>query len=147
LNGEIQSITDGIANAADLAEQREHNITQAMEEQKKLVLNLKGEHDRIAVLQREVESARTTYHAALDQLSTTSMLSMVNQTNVSIVDHATIPSKPATPKVLKNLAIGAFGGLLLGVGMALFMGVFVRRIHSEEDLCSGIGVPLLGHLK
>lgn len=147
LNGEIQSITDGIANATDLAEQRQHNIAQAMEKQKELVLDLKGEHDRIAVLQREVESARTTYHAALDQLSTTSMLSMVNQTNVSIVDHATIPSKPATPKVLKNLAIGAFGGLFLGVGMALFMGVFVRRIHSEEDLCSGIGVPLLGHLK
>jgi len=75
------------------------------------------------------------------------MLSMVNQTNVSIVDHASVPSKPATPKVMKNLAIGAFGGLLLGVGIALFIGVFVRRIHSEDDIISGIGIPILGHLK
>jgi len=52
LKKEIQSITDGIDNAADLAKQRESDIEQAMEEQKKLVLNLKGEHDRIAVLQR-----------------------------------------------------------------------------------------------
>jgi|GEM_PF-2426577 len=147
LNNEIQSIKDGIINAADLAKQRESDIAQAMEKQKKLVLNLKGEHDRIAVLQREVESARVAYNAALNQLNTTNMLNMVNQTNVSIVDHATVPSKPATPNVPKNLAIGAFGGLLLGVGIALFIGVFVRRIHSEEDIISGIGIPILGHLK
>ncbi|HEB87783.1 MAG TPA: hypothetical protein ENI68_12335 [Gammaproteobacteria bacterium] len=147
LNREIQSITDGIVNTADLAKQREKDLAQAMEEQKTLVLSVKGEHDRIAVLQREVESARATYNAALNQLNTTSMLSMVSQTNVSIVDHATVPSRPATPNVAKNLAVGAFGGLLLGVGIALFMGVFVRRIHSEEDLVNGIGIPLLGHLK
>ncbi|HFD87715.1 MAG TPA: hypothetical protein ENJ35_08575 [Gammaproteobacteria bacterium] len=147
LDREIKSITDGIVNATDLAKQREAELEQAMEDQKKLVLGLKKEHDRIAVLQREVESARATYNAALNQLNTTSMLSMVNQTNVSIVDYATIPRRYATPNVSKNIAVGAFGGLLLGVGAALFMGVFVRKIHSKEDLVNGIGVPLLGHLK
>jgi uncharacterized protein involved in exopolysaccharide biosynthesis len=147
LNKEIQSITDGIVNEADLARQREKDLAQTMEKQKILVLSLKGEHDSIAVLQREVESAKATYNAALNQLNTTSMLSMVNQTDVSIVDYATTPSRYATPNVAKNLAVGAFGGLLLGVGIALFMAVFVRRIHSEEDLVNGLGIPLLGHLK
>ncbi len=147
LDREIKSITDGIVNATDLAKQRESELAQAMEAQKKLVLGLKKEHDRIAVLQREVESARATYNAALNQLNTTSMLSMVNQTNVSIVDYATIPKQYATPSMSRNIAIGAFGGLLLGVGAALFMGVFVRKIHSKEDLLNGVGVPLLGHLK
>ena len=147
LNKEIQSITDGIENGTDLAKQREKSIEQAKEKQKELVLKLKAGHDRIAILQREVESARETYNAALTQLNTTSMLSMVNQTNVSIVDYAHIPSKHATPKVIRNLAIGVFGGLILGVGIALFRGVLIRKIHSEEDLISWIGVPLLGHLK
>ena len=118
-----------------------------MEKQKKLVLSLKREHDRIAVLQREVDSARATYNAALDQLNTTSMLSLVNQTNVFIVDYVNIPNSHAMFVTSKNLAIGAFGGLLLGVGIALFMGLLVRKIHSKEDLVSGIGVLFLGHLK
>jgi len=147
LNNEIKSITDGIVNATDLARQRETELALAMEKQKKLVLSLKKEHDRIAVLQREVDSARATYNTTLNQLNTTSMLSMVNQTNVSIVDYATVPRRYATPSVSKNIAVGAFGGLLLGVGVALFMGVFVRKIHSREDIVHGIGVPLLGHLK
>ncbi len=147
LNAEIRSITDGIVNAADLANQRELDISQAMEKQKVMVLDLKGEHDRISVLQRDVDSARTTYNAALSQLNTASMLSMVNQTNVSIVDYATIPSRSATPNVAKNIAIGVFGGLLVGAGIALFIGIFVRRIQTEEDLVNGIGLPLLGHLK
>ncbi len=147
LDREIKSVTDGIVNATDLAKQREADLAQAMGKQKKLVLSLKGEHDRIAVLQREVESVRATYNAALNQLNTTSMLSLVNQTNVSIVDYSITPRTHATPVASKNLAIGAFGGLLLGVGIALFMGLLVRKIHSEEDLVSGFGIPVLGHLK
>ena len=75
------------------------------------------------------------------------MQSMVDQTSVSIVDHATVPTIHATPSVVKNLAIGAFGGLILGIGLALFMDVFVRKIHSKEDLINEVEVPLLGHLK
>jgi uncharacterized protein involved in exopolysaccharide biosynthesis len=147
LSTEVQVITDGIENAADLSKEREHNLEQALEKQKKLVLRLKSEHDKIAVLQREVESAQQSYNSALNDLNTSSMQSMVDQTSVSIVDHATVPTIHATPSVVKNLAIGAFGGLILGIGLALFMDVFVRKIHSKEDLINEVEAPLLGHLK
>lgn len=147
LNSEVKTITDGVNNAADLSREREHDLHQAIDKQKKLVLKLKTEHNRVAVLKREVESANLTYNAALDQLNTTSMQSMVDQTIVSIIDHANIPSYHAKPNMKKNLAIGAFGGLLLGVGLAIFLAVFVRRVHSKQDLVGELGVPLLGHLK
>jgi len=147
LSTEVQVITDGIENAADLSKEREHNLEQALERQKKLVLRLKNEHDKIAVLQRDVESAQQSYNSALNDLNTSNMQSMVNQTSVSIVDHATVPTFHATPSVVKNLSIGAFGGLILGIGVALFMDVFIRKIHSKEDLINEVEVPLLGHLK
>jgi capsular polysaccharide biosynthesis protein len=75
------------------------------------------------------------------------MQSMVDQTNVSIVDRATVPRKHSSPKVMVNLTIGVLGGLLLGIGAAVFMDVFVRKVHSREDLMGELGVPLLGHLK
>jgi uncharacterized protein involved in exopolysaccharide biosynthesis len=147
LQDEIKAISDGINNAAELSRERERDLAQTMEEQKQLVLSFKNEHDRIAVLEREVESTQATYNAALNQLNTTSMQSMVNQTNVSVVDAANIPGSRSSPRVTVNLALGAFAGLLLGIGTALFMEIFVRRVYSREDLLLEVGVPLLGHLK
>lgn len=147
LKSEIQSISDGINNAAELSETREHDLKAALAEQKKLVLDLKNEHDRIAILQREVESAQATYNAALNQLNTTSMQSLVDQTSVSIVDAANIPGTHSSPKAIMNLILGTLAGLLLGVGVAIFMEIFGRRVYSSDDLMSEIGVPLLGHLK
>jgi capsular polysaccharide biosynthesis protein len=48
---------------------------------------------------------------------------------------------------LQNLALGAFGGLILGLGIALFKEIFIRRVHSGDDLISEVGIPLLGHLR
>lgn len=147
LDLEVQTITDGINNAADLSRDRQRDLEKTLEAQKTLVLDLKNEHDRIAVLQREVESAHSTFNAALTQLNTTSMQSMVDQTNVTIVDRPNIPTRHSTPRAALNIALGLLVGLLLGVGLAVFMELFVRRVYSREDLIMEIGIPLLGHLK
>jgi uncharacterized protein involved in exopolysaccharide biosynthesis len=147
LKAEIESISDGINNAADLSAEREQDLNGELAKQKKLVLALKNQHDRIAVLEREVESLQTTYNAALKQLNTTSMRSMVDQTNVSIVDAANIPASHSSPRVLTNLVLGGFAGLLFGVGVAVFREVFTRRVYSRDDIINELGIPLLGHLK
>lgn len=147
LQTEIKTITDGVNNTAELSKERERDLANTLEQQKNLVLNMKNEHDRIAVLQREVESAQTTYNAALNQLNTTSMQSVVDQSNVAIVDRATVPVSQSSPIASKNLALGAIAGLLLGVGLAILMEMFTRRVYSREDLSAELGVPILAHLK
>lgn len=147
LDSEIEAITHGINNTAALSAEREHDLNVTFQEQKDIVLGLKNQHDQIAVLKREVESAQATYNAALNQLNTTSMQSVIDQTNVSVVDGANIPSSHATPNTPLNLVLGAFGGLLLGVGLALFMELIVRRVHTREELINELNIPLLGHLK
>jgi len=147
LESEIQTITDGISNAAELSTERERDLELVLGAQKQLVLDLKNQHDRIAVLKREVETAQATYNAALTQLNTTSMQSMVDQTNVSIVDRANIPGRHSSPDVVKNLVFGVIGGLILGIGLAVLMEMFSRRVHSREDFTVELGIPMLGHLK
>jgi len=147
LEKEIQVVSDGIDNAAELSRERERELLQTVEKQKKLVLGLKNEHDRIAILQREVESTQATYNAALNQLNTTSLQSMVDQTNVSVVDSASIPGTHSSPRVMTNLILGALGGLILGIGIAVFLEIFSRKVYSREDFTVELGVPLLGHLK
>ena len=37
-------------------------------------------------------------------------------------------------------------GLMLGVGFAVMLEMFSRRIHTRDDLLIEVQVPLLGHL-
>jgi uncharacterized protein involved in exopolysaccharide biosynthesis len=147
LDSEVEAIIDGINNSTDLSREREQDLEETLKGQKAIVLELKSEHDQISVLQREVESAQATYNAALNQLNTTSMQSLVDQTNVSIIDRANIPTNYASPRILLNLAIGAFGGLLLGVSLAVFLELIIRRVHTKEEIIAELDIPLLGHLK
>lgn len=147
LDTEIKVISGGIYNDAELAKERARDLEKALEAQKQLVLDLKHEYDKIAVLAREVESDQTTYNSALDQLNKTSMRSMVDQTNVAIVDPASVPETHSSPRVMTNLVLGGFSGLLLGVGITIFMAMLTRRVHSKEDIIAELTVPLLGQLK
>ena len=147
LNTEVKVITDGIDNEVELSKERELDIAKAIEAQKQLVLDLKHEFDRIAVLAREVESEQLTYNSALKLLNETSMRSMVDQTNVSIMDPASVPGTHSSPQLMVNISLGGFIGLLLGIGVVMFMEVLTRKVHSKEDIIAEIGVPLLGQLK
>lgn len=147
LTNEIKSISDGINSAATLANDRERDLKAALDRQKQLVLDLKQEHNRISVLIRDVESAQATYNAALSEQNKTNMQSLVDQTNVSVVDLANIPVQPSSPRITTNLMLGAFIGVLLGIGLAILKEMFHQRIYSKEDLIKELELPLLGHLK
>lgn len=147
LRVEVAAIKDGINNTADLAQAREDALSDALARQKQLVLDLKQEHDKIAVFQREVESAQSTYNEALTQLNTSRMQSMVDQANVAIVDTAIVPQRPSSPQLKIYLLLGALAGLLLGIGVTVLIEILVRRVHSKDDLTLELGIPLLGHLK
>jgi len=36
--------------------------------------------------------------------------------------------------------------LVFGIGLAILMELFVRRVHSKEDLLLELKIPCLGHL-
>ena len=146
LNAEVDDITEGIRNAAALSRGRESDLTEALELQKQLVLDLKQERNRISVYVREVESAESTYNAALKLLNTTSMQSVVDQANVSVVDRANIPRRHSLPSVMKNLVLGGMGGLIVAIGILVAMNMIVRRVHSRDELVDELGVPVLGQL-
>lgn len=66
----------------------------------------------------------------------------------TIVDEATRPSSPVSPKPVRNIALGAILGLLLGVGIAILREILDNRVTSTEDITtvSGEEVPMLGNI-
>jgi receptor protein-tyrosine kinase len=65
----------------------------------------------------------------------------------SIVDRATSPSEPVSPRPVRNLTLAALLGLLLGAGAAVLRETLDTSISSADDLKDATqGAPLLGSI-
>lgn len=115
----------------------------ALAQQRAKVLQLKAKRDQAAVLQRDVENAQRAYDAVLARLSQTDMESQNRQTNVSVLQNATAPAFPSSPKLLLNGAVAAVLGLLIAVAGTLLREKSDRRLRTDEDVMLGLNQPLL----
>ncbi|MEM7354522.1 MAG: GumC family protein, partial [Acidobacteriota bacterium] len=82
----------------------------------------------------------------LKRQSETEMASRTQTTqesNVSIVDSAIIPTQPFRPSLRSGLTQALFVGLLLGFGGIFLLEVMDRTIKSPEELESILGYPTL----
>ncbi|MBP1149891.1 MULTISPECIES: chain length determinant protein EpsF [Methylocaldum] len=146
LAAETKTILHSLNTAVDIARMRENELRTALGAQKARVLELNKQRDELAVLTHEVEHARQSYTAALQRFNQTRLESEANQTNVAVLNPAKPPLRPSRPKVLLNVAVAAFLGVILAVSFALLLELLDRRVRSPEDLSITLGLPVLGVL-
>jgi len=63
-----------------------------------------------------------------------------------ILDPARYPEKPVKPNRDRILMMGAFIGLAAGLGLAWFRENLAPSFHSEEELETDLGLPILAAL-
>jgi capsular exopolysaccharide synthesis family protein len=73
-----------------------------------------------------------------------SLLSELNYGNVQVAQEALAPASPSSPKTKKDTILGGILGLFLGLGVALVLERFDRRIREPESLEAIYDLPLLG---
>jgi capsular exopolysaccharide synthesis family protein len=64
----------------------------------------------------------------------------------AIVDAANRPATPISPKPVRNLALAALFGLLLGVGVAAIRDSLDNSVRSEDEVAAATGATVLGTL-
>lgn len=141
---EVQRVASSLGTSTRISAAREAEIAAAVEEQKARVLELKAHRDQIAVLQRDVENAQRSYDLVTQRLAQTSLESQTQQTNIAVLTPAAPPLTHSSPRVLLNVALAAFLGLLLGIGVSLLLELVDQRVRGEDDLNQLPGVPVLG---
>lgn len=62
---------------------------------------------------------------------------------LSIVDAASRPTSPVSPQPMRNLALAAVLGLLLGLGLAVLREMLDTSIKSADDIESATDAPLM----
>lgn len=69
---------------------------------------------------------------------------IMNVDNVQILDGATLPEAPSSPRIARNTAIGAVLGFILGMAIVMIKELSDTRIKSSEDITAEFDIPVLG---
>ena len=144
LEAEMRNITRGFSTFSDVGRQREAMLLAAIDAQKRRVLEIKGERDELALLQRDVDAARKAYEVVSQRINQSNLESRATQTNVAVLTPAHAPIVSSSPKTLQNTLVSIFLGTLLGLGAIFLLEFLDQRVRSPRDLTEVLRLPLLG---
>ncbi len=142
LQRESRNVSSSIAGTAQIYQQREAELKAALAAQKARVLELNLSRDELSVLQRDVENAQHAMDTASQRFTQATIEGNANQTDVAVLNPATAPQSPASPKVLLNILLSIFLGTMLGVGFGLLAEMMDRRVRSRDDISDLLEVPV-----
>lgn len=84
--------------------------------------------------------------AIANQLAVRALAQPPTSYTISIVESATVPTKPIRPQPMLYLAVAGLVGLVGGLGLAFLFENLDRTIHTATDLGKLAGAPLLGSI-
>ncbi len=102
------------------------------EKDKAEALNNKAVEYQIA--KQEAAQSRTLYETLFGRMKEADLVAGLRSTNITLVDPARVPSRPAKPNVLIFGAASVAGGLLFGICGALFRDATDTRIQDLGEM-------------
>ncbi|HKK07364.1 MAG TPA: polysaccharide biosynthesis tyrosine autokinase [Gemmatimonadota bacterium] len=105
-----------------------------------------GKEVRYARLQRRSDLLTQLNTMLQQRLKEAQISAAVEDASVRVVESAVLPDRPIAPKPVRNLALGGFLGLLLGVGLAFVREYTDRTLHADEDVEALVGAPVLARV-
>jgi len=101
----------------------------------------------LTLLTRDYDLLKSNYQSLLDKRIQAQMAESLERKQqgeqFKVLDPARLPEKPIRPDRNKIMLIGAFIGLVAGLGLAWFRESLDESFHSESDLESYLGLPVL----
>lgn len=97
-------------------------------------------------LRQDVEITKRNYELYLTKLEESRISDAMNTeriSSVSLVEPASVPMRPVSPKVLLNLLVAVFVGALGGIALAFIAEILGDKIATPEDAERLLGVPVL----
>jgi chain length determinant protein EpsF len=146
ISQESANIAASLGSTTQVNVRRENEVRQALENQKKRVLELKYQHDQSAMFQSDVTSAQRDLDEVSQRLAQSNLESLTQQTNTVQLTTASVPKDPSSPKLIINLILAVFLGGVLGIGGAVSAELRNRCVREDEDMLEVLGVPLLGKI-
>src|SRR5262249_55853649 len=114
LNHEVHRVAPGIGLSSEAALDGEKELNNKMDKEKSRALALNDASLQDAILSRAVDTNRKLYKNVLERMTQMGMAAGVSASNVSVLDSATPPLLPSSPKISLSLACAGLLALLIG---------------------------------
>ena len=144
LTGEIAKVVQSVRNEFLSAQAQERSLAEALDGQKTDALSLNRRGIEYGVLRREAESNKQMYELLMQRAKETGISGELKTSNIRVVDQAEIPRGPIRPNKSRDLSLGLLGGLLGGIGLALFMEYIDNRVKNPDEIKAVLGLSFLG---
>jgi polysaccharide biosynthesis transport protein len=140
---EAGRVASRVKNDYLIAEQVEKNNRTTYETQKTEAEASNGKAIEYEIVTQEAAQTRNLYGSLLQRLKEADLIAGLHSTNITLVDAASVPSRPAKPNLLLYLAGGIVGGMLLAVCAALLFDAMDNRIQNFADVDAlSTGAPI-----
>ena len=141
---ETRNVTGSVAVTANINRAREAEVRSSLEAQRAKVLKMRELRDEGSVLARDVENAQKSYDVLLNRYNQTNLESQNRQSNATVLNQASVPLSPSSPKVGANIMMGLVAALGLGLGLAILLEQLDKRIRVPADAIEALGLPVIG---
>ena len=108
------------------------------------MIEVQGQRDKLAELQRQVDLRQSQLDAQEKAASQARLQSKLNFSAIAVLDRAVPPTEPAFPKPIVTIAVAIAAGLSMGLILALLAEALDRRIRFPEDFGYATSVKVLG---
>ncbi len=141
---EVEKTKNTIRSTYELAVQREQAISSDLDATRAELIDTRNRSVEYTMLQREADTNRTLYDGLLQRYKEISVIGGIAANGLSVVDQASLPGGPYSPRLVLNIALALFGGIVLGFGAALGLEFFDNTIKTPDQMEALLGIPVLG---
>jgi uncharacterized protein involved in exopolysaccharide biosynthesis len=100
-------------------------------------------------LRRDVDNQSAIYKKVVEELESSRIaaeLSVRKTANIYVIDKAVPPLKAVRPNKILNLALGALGGIIIGLGLVMISAYLDQTIRRPEQVSGYLGLDVLGSI-
>lgn len=144
LAAEVKTLKESYKAAYEQSLDQENEMKQRVRQLKADALDLQKRSIKYNLLKREVDTNRSLYDGLLQRYKEVEIAGGVGANNVFVVDAATLPGGPSSPRLARALLIACSLGLAVGLGAALLLEHLDDTLHSPEEVERLLGYATLG---
>jgi succinoglycan biosynthesis transport protein ExoP len=140
----VSVIVGTLQNRYDLAAELEQYLKEEIRRAEELSVQVAQGRSDYEMKKTQAENKKHIFDLIARTVNEVQLGSELMSNNVSILDKATIPPYPISPRKRLNVMIGAMVGLFLGVAAAFFHDYLDNTIRTPHDIEKQLGLSVLG---